>query len=299
MTDDLDRLRLLHAVSRTGSIAAAAREAGFTASAVSQQLATLERRVGASLLERSNRGVTMTPAGASLSAHAASLLDGLDAGIAEAVRVAGARPSSPVRIAAFPTAVTALLLPVLVDGAADLPPVTLVHREPDAALEALLDRTVDLAVIDSYGDAHDLPAGVDAEHLATDVLHLLVPGPLVGQGLADLRDVGWVLGTPGSNLGVAGRTLCRAAGFEPRTLAETDDHTLALTIAGAMGAATFQPGLATADRRRDDGLAVSPEPLGVTREVMVVRRRLARPDPSLATVVSALRARRLSPAATG
>ena len=72
---DVGRLRLLREVGRRGSIAAAARAVGLTASAVSQQLAQLERDAGAPLLDRSPRGVVLTGAGEALAERAAQVLD--------------------------------------------------------------------------------------------------------------------------------------------------------------------------------------------------------------------------------
>lgn len=286
MTDDLDRLRLLHVVSRTGSIAAAAREVGFTPSAVSQQMAALERRVGVTLLERTNRGVLMTPAGTSLCAQGVMMLDLFDAGVAEAVHVARAAPATPIRIAAFPTAITALLSPAL--GGLDVA-VTIVHLEPGAALVALLDRTVDLAVVDHYDIQPDpLPPGVDHDRLGRDALRLVAARRHRHAALSDLSDVGWVLGSPASRLGRVSRMLCHRSGFEPRVIAETDDHHLAFAIASSSGAATLQPELAAGDLRDGGPLDLAEIDLGVVRTIDLVRRHLPRPDPFLATVTRAL-----------
>jgi molybdate transport repressor ModE-like protein len=67
---DVRRMQVLRAVISSGSISAAARNLGYTPSAISQQLAALEREAGAKLLERMGRGVRPTPAGALLSEHA-------------------------------------------------------------------------------------------------------------------------------------------------------------------------------------------------------------------------------------
>lgn len=290
MTDDLDRLRLLHAVARTGSIAAAAREVGFTPSAVSQQLAALERRVGVALLERSNRGVTLTPSGTALAGRAVGLLDGLEAGLAEAVDLAGAPPLRPVRVAAFPTAITTVLLPALAGSRVGVP-VTLVHLEPAAALTALLDRAVDLAVVDGYDVQPDpLPGPLVRDGLLHDALRLVHPSAWEGvDGLAALRERRWVLGAAASRLGRVSRMLCHLAGFEPRVVAETDEHHLAFRIAAEVGAATLQPGLAAPDLEADGALRVAGVDLGVVRRIDLVSRPLAHPDPALAAVVEAVR----------
>src|ERR1700752_4916873 len=76
---DVRRLRVLHAVSAYGSVTAAAAALGYSAPAVSQQLATLEREVGMRLTERAGRGIELTPAAAILVGHTAALLARLDA----------------------------------------------------------------------------------------------------------------------------------------------------------------------------------------------------------------------------
>ena len=65
------RLRLLREVGLRGTIAGAARSLGLTSSAVSQQLAVLEREAGAAALDRSPRGVALTGAGHALAGRAA------------------------------------------------------------------------------------------------------------------------------------------------------------------------------------------------------------------------------------
>lgn len=89
------------AVCRLGTISAAATELGFTQSAVSRQLAALEREVGARLVERSSRGVELTDAGAAFHAHAISVVHEAD----RAVRAAreGRRDIRPIVVGAVPS----------------------------------------------------------------------------------------------------------------------------------------------------------------------------------------------------
>src|SRR5918992_5641451 len=72
---DTRRLPTFREVARRGSFAAAADVLWLTPSAVSQQIAALEREVGATLFERSCRGVRLTEAGQRLLAHADAPLD--------------------------------------------------------------------------------------------------------------------------------------------------------------------------------------------------------------------------------
>src|SRR5215472_16604466 len=98
---DVHRLRLLLEFAERGSIAATAAALGYTASAVSQQLAALEREAGAALLDRSARSAELTDAGRRLAARAAEILTLIEAAEAD---LAAPEPVGRVAISAFPTA---------------------------------------------------------------------------------------------------------------------------------------------------------------------------------------------------
>src|SRR3982751_2428766 len=100
---DLKRLRLLHELRHRGTIAAVADALQFTPSAVSQQLAMLERETGVRLLERAGRGVRLTDAAPVLGEKADALLD--RAAPAEAdLSAASATVAGRGRIAGFQSA---------------------------------------------------------------------------------------------------------------------------------------------------------------------------------------------------
>src|SRR6478609_12184915 len=105
---DVRRLRLLRELSLRGTIVAVAEAMTFTPSAVSQQLAALEREAGVRLLERTGRRVTLTPAGVALVRHAEAVLERLEQAAAE---LAGAArgPAGPLRIGTFPSATRAIM----------------------------------------------------------------------------------------------------------------------------------------------------------------------------------------------
>src|SRR5262247_3272845 len=110
---DVHRLRLLRDLSRQGTIAAVAQTHSYTPSAVSQQLAALQRQAGVPLLERDGRRVSLTPAGLALVRHTEAVLAALEAADAT---LAAARTglTGTVRIGAFPTAVRTILPAALV-----------------------------------------------------------------------------------------------------------------------------------------------------------------------------------------
>src|SRR6185312_11248692 len=174
MTVTLERLRLLHAVSIHGTITAAAAQAGYTASAVSQQLSALERDLGAALLERSNRGVTLTRAGARLSQRAAQILHLVQTATPETTHAGPDAPPMTIRTGAFPTAISSIIIPAM----ATLKPLVeliVVHLEPEQALAALASRRLEAAVVDFYpSQPADSTAELHQVTLLTDPLRLVL-----------------------------------------------------------------------------------------------------------------------------
>src|SRR5690242_12944617 len=245
MAITLERLRMLHAVSVHGTIAAAAAEVGYTASAVSQQLSALERQLGASLLERSTRGVTLTPAGARLTERAAAILDLVQAATVEATQ---ARPDAPpieLRIGAFPSAISSIILPAMPALEKAVDP-TIVHLEPEQSLRELLARRLDAAVVDAYDGRPDpTRPGLHVAPLLTDPLRVAIrsdrPRP---RALADLAGARWVLGGAHSRLGQATRAVLRGHGIAPSVLVESDDHAITFDVIRSIDAVTMLPELA-------------------------------------------------------
>src|ERR671921_2523607 len=107
---ELRRLRLLYELHERGTIAAVADALQFTPSAVSQQLAILEREAGVALLQRAGRGVRLTDAALVLVDHADALLE--RAALAEAdLAAAAGTVSGRGRIAGFQSVMPRLALP--------------------------------------------------------------------------------------------------------------------------------------------------------------------------------------------
>ena len=109
---DVRRMRVLREVALRGSFSAAAESLSFTQSAVSQQIAALEREAGAVLVERSARGVRLTDAGEAVVRHADQILARLAEAEAELEAIAGLR-GGRLRMAAFESA-AATIMPVAI-----------------------------------------------------------------------------------------------------------------------------------------------------------------------------------------
>src|SRR5581483_9822251 len=174
---DVRRLRLLRDLARLGTIAAVAEAHTYTPSAVSQQLAALQRETGVPLLERTGRGVALTPTGLALVEHTENVLAALEAASAT---LAAARTglSGTVHIGAFPTAVHALLPLALVTLSRDHPGLDLVVTEldPAAAPEALRERRLDVALLHDYDLAPAEPdPTLDSTPLLDETVFLAVP----------------------------------------------------------------------------------------------------------------------------
>src|SRR3954471_21070648 len=109
---DSTRLAALVAVAEAGSITRAAARLGYTAPALSQQLAKLEREAGSELLVRTHRGARLTAAGEVLVTHARRALDEMDRARLELSQLRGLS-GGRLRIGTFTTAGIHLLPPVL------------------------------------------------------------------------------------------------------------------------------------------------------------------------------------------
>ncbi|MFM9608856.1 LysR family transcriptional regulator [Streptomyces niveiscabiei] len=187
-------LRTFVAVARLASFSEAARELGYTQSAVSQHIAALEQDLGTPLLTR--RPVTPTPAGERLLEHARPLLLRLDAARADIARIAAA-PSYGLTLAASPTALGARVL-------AALPPVGVTVRvlAREAVPAAVATGAADIGLVDGLAAPSDplrLPdvAPLTTHGISEEPAGVLLPDshPLAGRPglrLADLADARWI-----------------------------------------------------------------------------------------------------------
>ncbi|MEU9358986.1 LysR family transcriptional regulator [Streptomyces sp. NPDC048301] len=187
---DPTRLAALVAVAEAGSITRAAARLGYTAPALSQQLAKLEREAGAELLVRHHRGARLTPAGELLAGRARRVLDEMDQARHELARLAGLS-GGRLRVGTFVTAGIHLLPPVLSAFRRAHPDVelTVTDYEPPAGVAAVAAGDADLALTHAYepAAAEPLPAGVTAEPLLVEELVLVTaPGQILSEGSGPL-----------------------------------------------------------------------------------------------------------------
>src|SRR5919109_4528673 len=131
---ELRRLRLLHELSRLGTVAAVAETLAYSPSSVSVQLAQLEREAGAKLLRRAGRNVELTAAGRRLAAYAAEAL-AADEAIRTELASSGDAPRGRLRMTFVQTPALALLPGALdrLPGMGPHPPVEGVQTETGPA----------------------------------------------------------------------------------------------------------------------------------------------------------------------
>jgi DNA-binding transcriptional LysR family regulator len=292
---DIRRLRVLHAVSSYGSVTAAAAALGYSAPAVSQQLAALEREVGMRLTERAGRGIELTPAAAILVAHTDALLARLDAAESDLAALRD-QVSGRVALAAFPSA-GATIVPMAWAALAQAAPhvqLELTEMEPDESLPAVLRGETDVAVAHEYDL---LPRPLDPlferRELARDPVLLAVPAssPLACAPdrpvpLAGLAGQPFLAPRPGTSCAEMIQRACARAGFVPRVVARATDFAVLLSLVAAGAGLTLVPELAARSLPAGVRLLAPAEP--VTRLIFTVSRRGGDRKPAVRVVLDAL-----------
>lgn len=252
---DLDKLRTLVELSRRGTMAAVAQATGYGTSAVSQQLAALERQAKVPLLETAGRGVRLTPAGRRLVAHAEQILAAVTA--AEIDLSAGAEPSGLVRVGGYTSALRHHLLPVLGQLRRDHPRLELQiqEREPAEVDIMLDDDELDLGFEYDYTLVTRGGRGVCTLLSCTEMRLYVHPELVVPQaistpdGLSQFRDVDWIGNSRDSADTELAERICALAGWAPRMDHLADSLDLAVDLALATRGVCLLPADAPEARR--------------------------------------------------
>jgi DNA-binding transcriptional LysR family regulator len=299
---DVRRLRLLLELARRGTIAAVADALAYTPSAVSQQLAVLEREAGVPLLERAGRRVALTPAGAVLARHTESVLATLEEAAA-ALDAARTSLTGPLRIGAFPTAARTILPPVLVALGHDHPDLELMVTELDPvdAPDALRTGALDVALIHDYDYVPIEPdAALDTEPLLEETVYLAAPEQpeqpeqpeaRSQQAITELdpikvhRGTAWIVGSPDTMCHAMVMRACQAAGFTPRIRHHADDFDTVLALVAAGQGVALVPQLGAIHVPAD----VTLTPLPARRRTCIAYRRGTRRHPAIAAFGTAIR----------
>lgn len=291
---DVKRLRVLREVAARGSFSGAADALSYTQSAISQQIAALEREAGTMLVQRGARGVRLTDAGAMLVEHADAILARLQAAERDLEAIAGLRGGS-LRVAALPSAGASLVPPAVAAFRECHPGVelSLSPAEPDEALAGLKAGEFDVAVtLEATFAPLDDPA-VDRHELLDDPMYLALPA---GHAMADrprvrledLADEAWVGGTDSASCPDARilQRACAEAGFEPRIAFFSDDYAAIQGFIAAGVGVTLIPDLALVSVR--DDIVIRRLPHAPVRRVLAITLRGCNRAPASRTMVEIL-----------
>lgn len=292
---DVRRMQVLRAVVTTGSITAAATNLGYTPSAVSQQIAALEKQAGLPLLERVGRGVRPTAAGRLLTEHAAVI----GRHVAEAERaLADLREGRTGRLAIqyFPTAGLALVPPALATLRREHPGVSVDLKllDPPDPLPSIRDGAADVAIVVHPRDGEPIN-GIRLIHLLDDPYRVVLPvGHRLGSRraveLAELAEEPWIgcewPDGPCLQLVLDG---CAAAGFTPSFVVESEDYANAQGFVAAGLGISLVPQLGLTHRRSGTVVrrVTRPQPV---RVIQAAVRESVIDQPAIRCLLDALRA---------
>ncbi|MCX4760461.1 LysR family transcriptional regulator [Streptomyces sp. NBC_01275] len=291
---NLERLRTLDALARHGSVSGAAAGLHITTSAVSQQLAKLEREVGQQLLAKHGRGVRLTDAGRLLAGHAARILSQVELAQSDLEAQRG-QVVGELRLSAFPTAARGLFPLALADLRKEHPGLRVrsCELEPEDGIAGVLRGDLDLAVVlDWYNKPMPIPDGLVKAPLLDDPADVAMPAghPLAGRGEVDLGEFSgdeWITWGQGEFCHEWLMFTLRSRGVEPilgHRAAET--HTQLGLVAAGLGVC-IAPRLGR--NPVPEGVVMVPLKQRVRRHVYVVWRADADRRPSIRAAVEALK----------
>jgi DNA-binding transcriptional LysR family regulator len=262
---DVRRMRVLREVAVKGSFSAAAESLSFTQSAISQQIAALEREAGTTLVQRSARGVRLTEAGEAVVRHTDAIMARLAEAEAELEAIAGLR-GGRLRMAAFESA-GATLMPLAIAAFRQQHPaveLSMSMSEPEDCVPLLRSGDLDLAIVFESAVKH-ANDGIHRVHLIEDPMYLVLPRdhPLATRRrvrLADLAGEAWIGGQPDCECNRLISRACAVAGYEPRIAFETDDYTamqgfvaagVGVSLIAELGLTTVRDDIVVRDLGRD------------------------------------------------
>lgn len=253
---DLHRLTLLRGVKLHGSMSAAARELGYSHSAISQQLGVLEKETGVILLEKVGRNVKLTPAGEELVRNTDAILAAIERAESDlATAQEGVR--GVVTVAAFATISRNVMPKAMAELARDYPglDVRLRREEPEVAVMQLMSRQVDAVVTDAFPGTQAAPdGGIHTTVIGQDPVRGYLPHGVDFEDFEQLRQARWVLEPPASASAQWALRVCRERGLEPIVAHISSDVLFHLRMVEQGLAAAFLPDMVV----REAGSGVMP-----------------------------------------
>lgn len=287
----IQQLRMLQEVAVAGTIAAAADNLGYSPSAVSQQLAGLERATGVPVLERVGRRVQLTDAGRELVKHARLVLAQIEEASAALERLSTDVVGS-VLVGVMESVALGFLPPFLGLLRERYPQLLVRTREYEKLddLDWVRSGALDAGFIVDYPVAAPTRDGLERMLVCKDWFHVVVPeghrieGPTVAFG--QLEGEPMILDVARSSCGQWALQGCRAAGFEPEVVHQIDDFPASLALVEAGAGITLVPSLGLVGLPQ--GLRVLDLEHPMYREIEFAYRTSSRNRPAIQALVSAV-----------
>ncbi|MFI5688486.1 LysR family transcriptional regulator [Streptomyces sp. NPDC051636] len=282
-------LLTLKAAVRSGSFAVAARDLRYTASAVSQQIAALEKETGLVLFEREAHSIRATAAAhrlVELGTPVLAALDDLDYQVQQLATGATGR----LRLGSFPTASVRLVPAALAALVATHPKaqIQLTEGEPGELVTALGQGELDLALVYEYAlSPRHWPDELTRHTLLREDLLLLSPsGNRLNVGLPGLSRARWITSREGTGGAQALIRLCAAAGFDADIAFRSNDYDVVRELVSARLGVAVVPALGHAATAGIDATRLTER---FAHRTVLALHRTENSNPLLGTTLSALR----------
>ena len=290
----LERLRALHAVESYGSLNAAAEAMSVSASAISQQIAKLERETGEQLIEKRGRGVVLTDAGQVLSGYAERALSVLRQAEAD-LDSRRAVVAGELRVGAFATAVRGLAPGALraLRSAHPQLRVRMEEMEPGDAVLQVERGDIDVALAQDWiNQPLHVPEGLSRAPLFDDIVDIALPRdhPLAARetlAVTELADEPWISWQSGSICHDWLMLTFRKEGREPDVHHNALEYATQLSLVGAGCGVAVLPRLGRG-QVPDNVRVVAMKP-ALTRHVYALWRSDAARRTSILATVAAFR----------
>lgn len=282
---------MLREVSVQGTIAAAASRLGYSASAVSQQLASIEKITGVPVLERSGRNVLLTDPGKELVKYADVILLEMEKAQAAMERAVSV-PTGAVQFGLMESLASTLLPGLLADLSERHSEMTLHTKIADVttALDEVRTGILDAAFILDYPT---VPSERDANLARVltchDWFNVVVPEDHELNGTVELEDLRGLpmIGAPlDHECGYSVTSACREAGFEPNLVHALDDYPVTLKMVAAGAGVSLMPDLAL--HRVPEGVRVLGLKVPFARKIELIYRKSSEERPSIQALVAGL-----------
>jgi DNA-binding transcriptional LysR family regulator len=295
---NLMRLRLFRELADRGTMTAVGLAFGMTSSAVSQQLAILEREARVALLERVGRRVRLTEEGRRLAAHADAILQAV-ADAEQDLSPVDTAPKGVLEIACFPTFAKLRLLPAVERLRARSPELKIVIQERESldAIEAVRKGRCHVAVRFAYNlvPQPDIAGLVSYPLLEEPVFLALPESPRWQAGpqaepipLAQVAEADWIVGSRQSDDRRLAERACALAGYVPRMTHQADDYDLVLGMVAAGLGIGFVPESALQLPGARGVIARVPGGAPLRRRIEAVTRRALASSPMVRALLAEL-----------